>query len=192
MYTKLPTCRVKSKSSWKARAKKRIISGTGSVPGHLLVHDAALALRTSVLRQPLVMDKPIPRPFRCIYCAIPGGGEKEKYDPSPYPFVHGLLPTICPESSDPFYILTYYINCVTTSWTHSMCKWERERKSEKEMKKWVDKPVDGVVQFQLRILPVINDRALLPTQVVLLYSKQHVLVDVYNASTEFEYLVLKK
>ena len=27
--------------------------------------------------------------------------------------------TICPRSSDPFYIVNYYINWVTTSWTHS-------------------------------------------------------------------------
>ena len=28
--------------------------------------------------------------------------------------------TICPRSSDPFYIVSYYIKWVTTSWTHSM------------------------------------------------------------------------
>ena len=28
-------------------------------------------------------------------------------------------PTVCPRSSDPFYIETYYINWVTTSWTYS-------------------------------------------------------------------------
>ena len=28
------------------------------------------------------------------------------------------LHTICPGSGDPFYILTYYIKLVTTSWTH--------------------------------------------------------------------------
>ena len=27
--------------------------------------------------------------------------------------------TICPRSSDPFYIVTYYMKWVTTSWTHS-------------------------------------------------------------------------
>ena len=27
--------------------------------------------------------------------------------------------TVCPESSDPFYIVSYYIKWVTTSWTHS-------------------------------------------------------------------------
>ena len=26
--------------------------------------------------------------------------------------------TVCPESSDPFYIVTYYIKWVTTSWTY--------------------------------------------------------------------------
>jgi len=29
------------------------------------------------------------------------------------------LSTICPRSSDPFYIVSYYIKWVTTSWTHS-------------------------------------------------------------------------
>ena len=28
--------------------------------------------------------------------------------------------TVCPGSSDPFYIVTYQIKWVTTSWTHSM------------------------------------------------------------------------
>ena len=27
--------------------------------------------------------------------------------------------TVCPRSSDPFYIVTYYIKWVTTPWTHS-------------------------------------------------------------------------
>ena len=31
-----------------------------------------------------------------------------------------LICTICPGSSDPFYIVTYYIKWVTTSWTHSI------------------------------------------------------------------------
>ena len=30
-----------------------------------------------------------------------------------------FYPTICPESSDPFCIVSYYIKGVTTSWTHS-------------------------------------------------------------------------
>ena len=28
--------------------------------------------------------------------------------------------TVCPRSSDRFYIVTYYIKCVTTPWTHSI------------------------------------------------------------------------
>ena len=28
--------------------------------------------------------------------------------------------TVCPGSSDPFHIVTYYMKWVTTSWTHSM------------------------------------------------------------------------
>ena len=31
-----------------------------------------------------------------------------------------ILHTICPGSSDPFYIVTYYIKWVITSWTHSI------------------------------------------------------------------------
>ena len=30
-----------------------------------------------------------------------------------------LLYTVCPGSSDPFYIISYYIKWVTTFWTHS-------------------------------------------------------------------------
>ena len=35
---------------------------------------------------------------------------------------------MCPISSDPFYIVTYYMKCVTTSWTHSIinCKGARQ------------------------------------------------------------------
>ena len=29
--------------------------------------------------------------------------------------------TVCPRSSDPFYIVTYYIKWVTTSWTDGSC-----------------------------------------------------------------------
>ena len=34
----------------------------------------------------------------------------------------GETTTICPGSSDPFYIVTYYIKMVTTSWTQSIDK----------------------------------------------------------------------
>ena len=34
-------------------------------------------------------------------------------------FSRALNSTICPRSSDPFCIVTYYIKWVTTSWTHS-------------------------------------------------------------------------
>ena len=33
-----------------------------------------------------------------------------------------LSRTLCPGSSDPFYIVTYYIKWVTISWTHSRLK----------------------------------------------------------------------
>ena len=29
--------------------------------------------------------------------------------------------TVCPRNSDPYYIVSYYIKRVTTSWTHSSC-----------------------------------------------------------------------
>ena len=32
-----------------------------------------------------------------------------------------FLGTMCPGSSDPFYIVTYYIKCATTFWTYSIC-----------------------------------------------------------------------
>ena len=31
-----------------------------------------------------------------------------------------LIATVCPGSSDPFYIVTYYIKWITTSWTYSI------------------------------------------------------------------------
>ena len=31
-----------------------------------------------------------------------------------------MVPTVCPRSSDQFYVVTYYIKWVTTSWTHSI------------------------------------------------------------------------
>ena len=35
--------------------------------------------------------------------------------------------TVCPRSSDPFYIVTYYIKLVTTSWTEGRTReWERK------------------------------------------------------------------
>ena len=33
--------------------------------------------------------------------------------------MEGVIITVCPRSSDPFYVVTYYIKWVTTSWTHS-------------------------------------------------------------------------
>ena len=35
--------------------------------------------------------------------------------------------TVCPGSSDPFYIVTYYMKWVTTSWTFSTSKFPRNR-----------------------------------------------------------------
>ena len=35
--------------------------------------------------------------------------------------VYTLYITVCPGSSDTFYVVTYYIKWVTTSWTYSMC-----------------------------------------------------------------------
>ena len=32
-----------------------------------------------------------------------------------------FLNTVCPRSSDPFYIVSYYLKWVSTFWTYSMC-----------------------------------------------------------------------
>ena len=34
--------------------------------------------------------------------------------------------TVCPGSSDPFYVVTYYIQWITTSWTYSMYVYEKK------------------------------------------------------------------
>ena len=34
-------------------------------------------------------------------------------------------PSVCPRSSDPFYVVTYYLKWVTTSWTYSINKEQR-------------------------------------------------------------------
>ena len=36
---------------------------------------------------------------------------------------HIWYSTVCPISSDPFYVVTYFIKWVTTSWTYSMYTW---------------------------------------------------------------------
>ena len=41
--------------------------------------------------------------------------------------------TVCPRSSDPFYVVTYYIKLVTTSWTHSICKQDKILDPEAEI-----------------------------------------------------------
>ena len=33
--------------------------------------------------------------------------------------------SVCPRSSDPFYIVVYYIKCVTTSWTYSIMEYNK-------------------------------------------------------------------
>ena len=35
-------------------------------------------------------------------------------------YIRSVSYTVCPGSSDPFYIVTYYIKWVTTSWTYSI------------------------------------------------------------------------
>ena len=40
--------------------------------------------------------------------------------------------TVCPRSSDPFYIVGYYIKWVTTSWTYSTYKYKMDKTS------WID------------------------------------------------------
>ena len=38
-------------------------------------------------------------------------------------YCHKSKSTICPKSSGPVYIVSYYIKCVTTSWTYSNITW---------------------------------------------------------------------
>ena len=40
--------------------------------------------------------------------------------------------TMCPRSSDPFYIVTYYIKWFTTSWTYSICMYKQTLKISSE------------------------------------------------------------
>ena len=41
--------------------------------------------------------------------------------------------TVCPKSSDPFHIISYYIKWVTTSWTHSTLNATRPQKQLKNL-----------------------------------------------------------
>ena len=47
---------------------------------------------------------------KCLTCEDDTLGKKSKSQPTT---------TVCPRSSDPFYIVSYYKKWVTTSWTHS-------------------------------------------------------------------------
>ena len=46
--------------------------------------------------------------------------------PAAFPLLK-IKTTICPRSSDPFNIATYYIKWVTTFWTHSRGKLEKQQ-----------------------------------------------------------------
>ena len=39
----------------------------------------------------------------------------------------GIIPTVCPRISDPFYTVTYRITWVTTSWTYSSLRAHRKK-----------------------------------------------------------------
>ena len=69
--------------------------------------------------------------------------------------------TVCPGSSDPFFIVCNYIKWVTTSWTHSIMKsdvivytiyyWRRNRYPEKKSGFWIWYPI-GCIDIQILIL----------------------------------------
>ena len=40
----------------------------------------------------------------------------------------GIIPTVCPRISDPFYTVTYRITWVTTSWTYSSLRAHRKKR----------------------------------------------------------------
>jgi len=55
------------------------------------------------------------RQFLGIYCFVVFIVEKSFYTYG----TNALKNTVCPRSSDQFYVVTYYIKWVTTSWTDS-------------------------------------------------------------------------
>ena len=46
--------------------------------------------------------------------------EPESFFKALIQFIKGLRDTVCARSSDKFYIVTYYMKWVTTSWTYSI------------------------------------------------------------------------
>ena len=42
-------------------------------------------------------------------------------------YVDTMVITVCPGSSDPFYVVSYYIKWVTTSWTYSILDGNSEK-----------------------------------------------------------------
>ena len=65
---------------------------------------------------------------------LPAGGDASASGYSSVPHSLGNLSiayidTVCPRSSDPFYIVTYYINWVPTSWIYSILYYCMSQKS---------------------------------------------------------------
>ena len=54
----------------------------------------------------------------CSYTGPSGIRPKQKYH-CIYWMAQMSIYTVCPRSSDPSYLVTYYIKCVTTSWSDS-------------------------------------------------------------------------
>ena len=48
-----------------------------------------------------------------------GSDRPKRKRPDPHPCIKNTRNTVCPGSSDPFYVVTYYSKWVTTSWTYS-------------------------------------------------------------------------
>ena len=56
-------------------------------------------------------------------CSAPSAGVPVSMLPPLFPAPGDpSLNTVCPKSSDPFHIVSYYIKWVTTSWTHSIIR----------------------------------------------------------------------
>ena len=68
----------------------------------------------------------------------------------------GVPSTICPRSSYPLYIVTYYINCVTTSWPHSKLLHQMSQDFlDKQYAPALDVPVAAHTVRDDRLAPVL-------------------------------------
>ena len=59
-----------------------------------------------------------------VHLALPMPPPDSLYPPYLQMSIYWVLYTVCPGSSDPFHVVSYYIKWVTASWTYSIyCIW---------------------------------------------------------------------